>query len=220
MDDFAIKTKNGEDPLEAPGDGALLWLESVLPRIMRRLMDSENLDMPLLQLPLAQMRLAQALYSDDETEDLASKGDIMGRLSERLGVRQNALTQAADRLVNHELAERLSDPTDRRVVRLRLTARGRDWVHERRERRRHHLSRLWEMLDSNERAEFLHAVNVLEAVAGRLNMDLDSNLAGNSLHGASSQQSRPARQELPTIEETLSRFTAGAANGASARIKA
>src|SRR5579871_4328363 len=42
-------------------EDALAWIESVLPRTMRRLMDSENLDMPLLQLPLAQLRLAQAL---------------------------------------------------------------------------------------------------------------------------------------------------------------
>src|SRR5581483_11344934 len=106
---------------EAATDEIVAWLESSLPRIMRRLMDSENLDMPLLQLPLAQMRLAQALYVDNESAEFSLLGETMGRLSDRLGVRHNALTQAADRLVNHGLAERLSDPSDRRVVRLRLT---------------------------------------------------------------------------------------------------
>ena len=70
------------------------------------------------------MRLAQALYVDSADAELTLNGETMGRLSERLGVKQNALTQAADRLVNHELAERRSDVSDRRIVRLRLTGEG------------------------------------------------------------------------------------------------
>ena len=222
MDEMAASTVGDSIAQVMPTEAALAWLETVLPRIMRRLMDAVNLDMPLFQLPLAQMRLAYALYVEHEKPELAEIGETMGRLSERLGVRQNALTQAADRLVKHSLAERLSDPTDRRVVRLRLTATGNDWVRQRRERRHEHLGALWGELDELERREFLHAVNVLEAVARRLNMrskiDLDGNLDGNSYASESSQMDVPSRRELPTVEETLARFTAGAANGAAARI--
>ena len=189
--------------LSDPADngGELTWLEGTLTAIMRRLMDTENLDMPLLQLPLAQMRLAQALYGDRENSVASPDGETMGRLSDRLHVRQNALTQAADRLVNHGLAERLSDPTDRRVVRLRLTATGEAWVRERRSRRRARYEHLWSLLDPQERAEFLQAVRVLEA-------------AGNRLPSGHLQQAKSVfeiHSELPTVEETLSRFTAGEA---------
>lgn len=201
---------HGSGPI-AENEAALVWLETVLPRIMRRLMDSENLDMPLLQLPLAQMRLAQALYADNESAEFSLLGETMGRLSERLGVRHNALTQAADRLVNHALAERLSDPNDRRIVRLRLTGQGRDWVRERRERRHAHLARLWATLSVEERNEMLEAVQVLEKIAGRLDRNTDDETTTNlNMSGG----------RVPhTIEETLSRFTAGAANGASAALQ-
>src|SRR5258708_4685870 len=162
MDDLAAPIPAESGPHTMPTEAALAWLETVLPRIMRRLMDAENLDMPLFQLPLAQMRLAYALFAEQGSPELAVTGETMGRLSDRLGVRQNALTQAADRLVKHGLAERLSDPSDRRIVRLRLTKTGCDWVKQRRERRHEHLGALWSELNEAERQEFLHAVNVLE----------------------------------------------------------
>ena len=150
-----------------PSDAeAFAWLEHVMPITMRRLMDSENLDMPLLQLPLAQLRLTQALYH--ENLEVLMAGETMGKLSEKLGVRQNALTQAADRLVNNALAERLSDPSDRRIVRLRLTEKGREWVSERRARRRARLSQLWNELNLKERAALLEAVRTIEAAVNRL----------------------------------------------------
>ncbi len=188
------------DPSDSGAD--LAWMERTLTAIMRRLMDTENLDMPLLQLPLAQMRLAQALYGDPETVGSVNPiGETMGRLSERLNVRQNALTQAADRLVNHGLAERLSDPTDRRIVRMRLTATGQAWVQERRSRRRARYELLWNLLAPQERAEFLQAVRVLEAAGNRL----------PSSHVPQSDLASELPSEPPTVEETLSRFTEGKA---------
>lgn len=189
-----------------PTEGSPEWLERTLPRIMRRLMDSENLDMPLLQLPLAQMRLAQALYASCSSSS-DSSGETMGRLSEQLGVRHNALTQAADRLVNHGLAERLSDPNDRRIVRLRLTVKGQDWVAQRRARRQAHLQALWKVLSDEERVEFIRAVCVLEAVSERLK-EVE----------AESGQAPVSGKTPPTVEETLSRFTVGAANGSASKL--
>ncbi len=147
-------------------DSPLDWLEEVLPRVMRRLNDSENLDTPLLQLPLAQLRLAQALSTPEGQP--GATGEAMGRLSARLRVRQNALTQAADRLVAHGLAERIGDPGDRRVVRMRLTEKGLEWVRERAARRREALGRLWTALTPEEQQQLLAAVRVLEGAAARL----------------------------------------------------
>jgi DNA-binding MarR family transcriptional regulator len=181
-------------------------------------MDADNLDMPLLQLPLAQMRLAYALYAEPVENETGNCGETMGKLSERLGVRQNALTQAADRLVKHGLAERLSDRSDRRIVRLRLTETGSAWVRDRRERRHEHLGALWAELNDSERQEFLHAVHVLQAVAERLNSRSQRDLEGNSLADLPSDHKEALRRDLPTVEETLARFTVGAANGAAARL--
>lgn len=189
--------ENFESSVSQPDEKLVFWLEGVLPQIMRCLMDSENLDMPLLQLPLAQMRLAQALFSSIENADSGSEGETMGRLSERLGVRHNALTQAADRLVNHGLAERLSDILDRRIVRLKLTSRGATWVRERRDRRRDHLSKLWSVLDDLEREEFISAVRTLETVGKKLTKP------------KSDSSENPDKRIIPTVEETLSRFTVG-----------
>jgi DNA-binding MarR family transcriptional regulator len=218
MDELPGGAESRASDSAMPTEASLAWLETVLPRIMRRLMDAENLDMPLLQLPLAQMRLAYALYPEQSGSDCAAVGETMGRLSDRLGVRQNALTQAADRLVRHGLAERLSDPSDRRVVRLRLTDTGTAWVRERRERRHEHLGALWAELNEFERQEFLHAVNVLQAVAERLNARTRRDLEGNSLPDKSSHHEESSRSALPTVEETLARFTVGAANGAASRL--
>ncbi len=179
----------------------LAWLERTLTGVMRRLMDTENLDMPLLQLPLAQMRLAQSLYRENEMPGEPNLGETMGKLSERLNVRQNALTQAADRLVNHGLAERLSDPSDRRIVRLRLTTKGHTWVRERRSRRRARYEHLWELLSTSERQEFLQAVRVLDAAGNRLSAQPARNTELKS----------ESHFDPPTVEETLSRFTDGEA---------
>ncbi len=153
---------------EMPETDALDWLEQTLPHAMRRLMDSDDLDLPLLQLPLAQLRLAQALYNETDFPGIRAGGETMGRLSERLGTRQNALTQAADRLINHGLAERLSDANDRRIVRLRLSEKGYEWVASRRARRRARLADLWHTLTPTERKEFLNAVYTLETFGSRL----------------------------------------------------
>lgn len=194
----------------------IAWLENVLPRILRRLLDVENLDMPLLQLPLAQLRLAQALYAE---EPASEAGETMGRLSERLGVRQNALTQAADRLVNHGLAERLSDPCDRRVVRLRLTQRGHDWVHQRRSRRHAHLQALYASLEEAERAEFLQAVRVLDSIAQRSParepgdvLSEEPRSSRNEPDNAASESGDVPCRIQPTLEETLCRISADAYN--------
>ncbi|MDE2125631.1 MAG: MarR family transcriptional regulator [Armatimonadetes bacterium] len=142
------------------------WLVHALPAVLRRLTEAGDTDSTLLQLPLAQLRLCWAL--NNCSSEAPTVGETMGRLSERMGVRQSALTQAADRLIAHGLAERLGDPRDRRVVRLRLTRAGQQWVAERQEMRREAVRRLWLALETGERAALLTAVQMLTAAAMRI----------------------------------------------------
>lgn len=151
----------------ACADSVLNWLERILPDITRQLIDSRNLDLPILQLPLAQMRLVTALYRESTQTINLDSGESMGQLSARLGVKQNALTQAADRLIARGLAVRQQDPVDRRVVRLKLSGLGCEWVSTRHVRRREHLHRIWEQMEPSEKQEFILALQVLERIGQR-----------------------------------------------------
>jgi len=118
------------------------------------------LDDQFAQLPIAQFRLVKALPVDES-------GETMGRLSEQLRIKGSALTQAADRAIRQGLVERVSDADDRRVVRLRLTAQGRQWTQERQARRRAWLEFIWRDIDADERADFLKAVQTLDRIGLR-----------------------------------------------------
>ena len=164
MDTTPALTDAPSAPESADGD-TLRWLERALPQAIRGLLGMDDLNSPLTQLPLAQLRLARALY--DAMDEAGERGEMMGQLSARLGVRHNALTQAADRLIRRGLAERVSDPRDRRVVRMRLTPTGHAWVSASRARRRAHLTDIWMGMPPAARAEFVSAVRVLESIARR-----------------------------------------------------
>ncbi len=161
----AIQT--GTIPELSNADSVLNWLEQILPDITRQLNDSRNLDLPMFQLPLAQMRLIKALYSESSQTIALESGESMGQLSARLGVKQNALTQAADRLIARSLAVRQHDSSDRRIVRLKLTDLGREWVHARYSRRREHLQHIWEQMEPQDKQEFVQSIKVLERIGRR-----------------------------------------------------
>lgn len=138
-------------------DAFMTWIEQVLPETSPRLLGRTSLDEPFAQLPIAQFRLLKAL-PDDEI------GLKMGKLCEKLMIKASALTQVADRIIRQGLAERVDDPLDRRSVRLRLTSAGRQQMHERSERRRARLERIWRSISPTEQEEFLNAVRVLERI--------------------------------------------------------
>lgn len=146
--------------LSANDAAHVAWLEQTLRDMPRRLLGRTQLDEPFAQLPMAQFRLVSALPMD-------SIGETMGRLSEKLRIKASALTQAADRAIRQGLVERLSDPDDRRIVRLRLTAGGRKWTQERQDRRRARIARVWREISPEERIEFLGAVQALERIGLR-----------------------------------------------------
>jgi DNA-binding MarR family transcriptional regulator len=96
---------------------AVAEILDAFPDIMRRLIESEPITGHELVLTLAQVRALGVLEERD--------GCTMGELARRLGVSLSATTGLADRLVQHGGIERVADPADRRVVRLRLSREGR-----------------------------------------------------------------------------------------------
>lgn len=65
------------------------------------------------------------LHQLSTLQELQESPLAMRELAKRLAVGESAATSTADRLVRQGLVERHSDPTDRRVVRLALSAEGR-----------------------------------------------------------------------------------------------
>jgi len=95
---------------------ALFDIAECLPEIMRKLFGGRLITTDAWELTIPQLRALGFMAR--------RPGCTMGELAESLGIRQNAATGLADRLVQHGLLEREADPEDRRLVRLRLTERG------------------------------------------------------------------------------------------------
>jgi DNA-binding MarR family transcriptional regulator len=81
------------------------------------------------------------------------------------GVTQPAMTQLAQRLERDGLAERTPDPTDGRVVLVRVTQTGRDLLARRRAVRAAHLTDLLAALPPDDRALIAAALPALERLA-------------------------------------------------------
>jgi DNA-binding MarR family transcriptional regulator len=100
---------------------------------------------------------------------LAARGPQgAGALAEALDVSPSTATRMCDRLVRKRLVTRRTDRSDRRLVRLALTAAGRDLVQQVTERRRAEISRLLEELSEDEQRSVTASLSRLAAAAGEL----------------------------------------------------
>jgi len=131
-----------------------------LHRIMHAVMFKETPVAELDALPLAQLRLLWTVYhSADAT---------MKDFSERLGVSQSTVTQLADRLVKRGLVDRLADPADRRVVRLRLSETGRRILNGAEFARQRTLHTIWNILAPEEQEAVMLGLQLLGDAAERV----------------------------------------------------
>lgn len=112
---------------------------SVADPIRLRFWDSRGLTM-------AQLRLMYTLITDGE--------QAIGELAEKLSVRSPTVTGLTNRLIKQKLIERLSDPNDRRIVRIGLTKDGRRVLGEIEAASRAYLDRIFETM-GEERVEEL-----------------------------------------------------------------
>lgn len=100
-----------------------------------------------------------------EAGHAGAEGIAMGELAARRGMAVNSATAVVERLVHAGLVERVADPSDRRVVRVRLTAAGtrlRDAVGA---LRRAQYVRLLEQLTPDERERLAAAIPALARLA-------------------------------------------------------
>ena len=82
------------------------------------------------------------------------------------GVTQPAMTQLVSRLERDGLAERTTDPTDGRVVLVRVTAAGSALMQRRREIRARHLAEMLSTLNEDDERLIAAALPALERLGG------------------------------------------------------
>jgi DNA-binding MarR family transcriptional regulator len=126
-------------------------LRLVVTRLARRLRQQADADTSPTQL---------AALSTIERRGPLTLGDLAA--SER--VQPPTITAAVDRLEQRDLVRRSTDATDRRVVRVEITAAGRKLLARHRSRKTAYLARRLDALEPRDRAVLEEAVEILDRV--------------------------------------------------------
>ena len=96
----------------------------------------------------------------------APAGASHGEIARALGVGVSTVTGIVDRLVDHGLVERRTDPDDRRLSRVVVTPAGTDLVDRLWASRREQLAQLLDNLTPDERSTLINALQHLAALLG------------------------------------------------------
>lgn len=115
------------------------------------------------------------------------------------GVTQPGMTQLISRLERDGLAHRRSDPTDRRVVAVEITAAGRELVAHRRRARADRLADLLAGVTAEERAAIVTTLGVLDRLAGPPRVPVGSGSPGNHHTSTGQAGHRPTAGDNPTV---------------------
>jgi DNA-binding MarR family transcriptional regulator len=100
---------------------------------------------------------------------LASRGpQSLGALAELLGVTPPTVSRMCDRLVRKQLILRQADPSDRRQIRVALSARGQRLVEEVTRRRREEIAQLLDSMSAAEQASVATSLQRLSDAAGEV----------------------------------------------------
>ncbi len=128
--------------------------------LMQRLADSHAPEFLEIDITMPQAKL---LYL------LGAAGDLhMSELVTRLGVSLSTVSGLVDRIVDHGLATRREDRTDRRQVVVGLTPAGTTFIDRFRELNARQMRELLDVMDDADLALFREALAALERAASRL----------------------------------------------------
>jgi DNA-binding MarR family transcriptional regulator len=103
----------------------------------------------------------------------------MRELSKKLGVSPSAACELVDRLARADLVQRANDLNDRRIVRLRLAAKGRRLFAKHKEERREHLRLFLDRLTEQQRKVMLSALESLNEVVQQVEQGKSFHTGGN-----------------------------------------
>ncbi len=122
-------------------------VSELMPVIMREFMKSQGDEFHKMKITMPQFFVLELLYRSGECR--------MGDIAKFINVTTAAITGIADRLVRDKYALRASDPKDRRIVNIKLTAKGARMVKDMIERRKQVSARMFGMVSQKERAQYL-----------------------------------------------------------------
>ncbi len=139
-------------------------------------MEQERVEQLASRLHSASIRLLRLLRREDEASGITGprlsalsvvvfSGPLtMAELAASEQVRGPTMTRVVDALVADGLAERIADPADRRIVRVRATEKGRDLLDSGRRRRVEALTARLNRLADSERRALDRAAELLERI--------------------------------------------------------
>lgn len=130
---------------------------ALLPQMIRGFARRESNDLSRGKISIPQMAVLEILCREREIP--------MNRLAKALGVTRPAATGLVDRLIAQGLASRRGDPTDRRVIRVSVTPKGRRVFSNIWEQKRRMIAEVFGRLPAADRAHYLAT---LERVVGIL----------------------------------------------------
>jgi DNA-binding MarR family transcriptional regulator len=135
-------------------------LTDVVTRLRRALRTSIRTDYPWESLPMAQVELLMALADHAPAR--------IGRLAELQRLAPNTVSGLVQQLVESGLASRETDPTDRRVARVRLTNGGRTQLAEWQEAHERRIGSALDRLDTADREAIMVALPGLDRLVEQL----------------------------------------------------
>ena len=162
-----------------------LPIRSAFFRMMRAVMFEPHPIDDMDTLPLAQLRLMWTVFRSHEA--------TMKDISELLQVSQSTVTQAADKLVRRGLIERVADPLDRRVVRLKMTGKGQEILSASDAERNVFFQAVWEGMTPAERTLVSEGMEMLVSHAEKTR-----EAAGHHLPNWGMPPPRPEEGEKPS----------------------
>lgn len=135
-------------------------IQAIFPKLMHYLSAEENRELSGLGITPSQINALLVLYFHDDL--------TMGKLSSEIYLAESAATRLVNRLVNLNLVKRRGDDKDRRVVRVALTAYGRQLSRLVFERRSYRFNNLAQHLETSERENLIVSLQSVMRVFEKL----------------------------------------------------
>lgn len=119
----------------------------IMPVISRQFLKDQTKDFYKMKMTIPQLVLLDLLSRHGESN--------MSELARLMSVTTAAMTGVADRLVRDGYILRVSDPKDRRVVKVKLTAKGSGMVEKAGEHKKKIMMRIFGIISEKERGDYL-----------------------------------------------------------------
>lgn len=146
-----------------PGDNLerdVSRVAALFPQIFKQLMAVEGRKTAPPDITIAQIRALRILGEND--------GRTMSDLSDAAAITMPTATATVDKLVGAGLVSRENDPSDRRVVRVKLTNKAKRFLEEHNRRRCEYVGRALRRLPPADRAELVKAFETINSILAKL----------------------------------------------------